>query len=148
MLMNSIKNSFDTISNTKTDSRVEYTQISRCLDMLIKLIEDLDGINITGDKQQTGEEWTINVTNNISDSMPPKKFVMKVYANSTLRVLREQIANKINPPKKENQIKLMTRGQYPRGENMTLKELKFLNKQTFMVELNEQLLPDNENMFN
>lgn len=53
--------------------------------------------------------------------MPPKKFTMKVNANSTLRSLRQQIAAKINPPKHEGQIKLMTRGQYLKGENMTIK---------------------------
>ena len=65
---------------------------------------------------------------------------MKISPTATLRSLREEIASKLNPPKKESQIKLMTRGQYPKGENMTIKELKFINKQTWMVEGNEDLL--------
>ena len=83
-----IQKSVDTILTTKGDTKAESTQISRCLNMLIKLIEDLDGINISGDKQQVGEEWTINVINNSPDAMPPKKFILKVYASCTLRSLR------------------------------------------------------------
>lgn len=88
IIMTGIKQSYQTIGKNNGDNKVEYTQISRCLDMLIKVIEDLDGINIIGDKVQSGEEWTINVVNNITDSMPPKKFTMKVNAGSTLRSLR------------------------------------------------------------
>lgn len=64
IIINNIKSSHQVITSTEGEHKQEYAQIGRCLDILIKLIEDIDGINITGDKLTTGEEWSIIIINN------------------------------------------------------------------------------------
>lgn len=95
--------------------KLNKLQMSRCLEMIIRVIEELEGKKLSGEKGTVVEELTFNVQNNIQEALPPKKFTIKFDAQATIKQLKELIGSKINPPKKGKEIKLMTQGKYIKG---------------------------------
>lgn len=159
LILEHIRTNLEVIKNKEASAEEKTCRLqvlARCLEMLIKIIEDLEGKRLSGDKP-LAEELTINISNVLKDMMPPKTFTMKIDASLTLKQLREAIGQRVNPPKKGTQIRLMTQGRYLKGENLTLKEMKIDNKQHFVVDaaeetdipqkLDEKLLEDMKLMF-
>lgn len=62
-------------------------QLGRCLEMIIRVIEELEGKKLSGDKVPV-EEYLFNIQNSMPEALPPKKFTLKVDVHNTLKQLK------------------------------------------------------------
>ena len=117
LILEHINNNLEAVKSKEVtgEERTRRLQLlARCLEMLIRVIEELEGKRLSGDKPPP-EEITIHIENAMKDKMPPRTLPMKVDVNLTLKQLKELVGKSINPPKKGTQLKLMTRGAFLRG---------------------------------
>lgn len=87
------------------------------MDIIISLIEELEGLINCSNNKNLGEEVMVQVQNNMSNSMPPKKFSVKLYLGMSLQQIKSVIAPKLNPPQSPGDIQLITRGSILQENN-------------------------------
>ena len=107
--------------------------IIRSIDLILKLIEESEGIKTSSQIPKSGESLQITITNQLSNAMHPKKFDVTLNSKMTLFQAKTLIAKKLNPPQKPEEILFMVRGSILLDDQKSLQELRIENKLTFFV---------------
>lgn len=120
-------------SNSKAEANdVKVLMILRSLDLMLKLIEESEGIR-TGNQTKTGDNLQITIMNQINNAMHPKKFDVTLTSKMTLGQAKALIAKKLNPPQKPEEIMLFARGSILSDDSKSLYELRIENKLKFFI---------------
>ena len=107
--------------------------ILRSLDLILKLIEESEGIKTSALNQKSGESLQITITNQLNNAMQPKKFDVTLNSKMTLSQAKTLIAKKLNPPQKPEEILFLVRGSILLDDQKSLQDLRIENKLTFFV---------------
>jgi len=107
--------------------------ILHSLDLILKLIEESEGIRTSGQGGKSGDNLQITIMNQLNNAMHPKKFDVTLTSKMTLGQAKALIAKKLNPPQKPEEILFIVRGSVLSDDQKSLYELRIENKLTFFV---------------
>ena len=124
------------MQNVQEKSHVgDLNSVKRCLSLLVKLLEELEGLRVMGrgsNGGERGEKITVTLDNKIKGVLPPKKQEVVLWTNMTVQQAKQQIAQRLNPTLRPEEFDLVTRGNWL-SDTKTLRDYRLESKLTIMV---------------